>query len=1074
MHFHQGGEQMAEEFALVAEEVHDILTPYMKWHPRGRTQVTLIDSTDSANGFARVTPGNQIVLYMVQPTPDTSLDGYEDWWFALFVHEYAHILQIDMVEDLLQVVRWVAGRLIVPGGVLPGWMTEGFATFIETVTTTGGRGRSTYTDMLLRTAALHGSFPRIDMADGFGSDFPRGQLRYLYGVRFHLEVARQSSNEAWIDFHHRHARGVIPFFLPAKQSFGRRFLPMWKEWRESESAAALAESESLAREGLGVTATRVLSTRSGESLRPRYTADGQHIIYAHRSPAERSAIRRIKRDGGDDVRIYRGGVEGMVLSPDGDSVWAALIGNSGRYTSFKDLFKIQLDTGKSKRYTVGGRLTAPAPHPDGRWLIAVQTHMGQTQLVRVDLPPDDEGEGNGRAEGQAPASPPASDLRANQPGSGPEEARRIGTGERARITPLTAAEDGSQFAAPSWDPSGEKFAVSIWKPGGFRDIHVLGPDASLLRTLTWDRATDTDPTWSPDGHWLIWSSDRDGIINLYAHRWLDGATFRVTRLLGGARYPDVSPDGRHLVFQGFGAEGWRTEEIPFLPTSWERVMLSARVLPGPDGGRSAQAIAPLHPLEGVPGPDAPWGTGPAQAIARDQSLPGFRSLASSAASSDEGPAAMSPRQRREQRRIARSGVATPGVRDVPDIPAELGSVRRYNPLRTLFPPRYLTVFGSLTDTGAVGGVGTGGYDALEQHSWAASLQYRTDSRFLGGAASYTLNAFHPRFSIAFSSISIDYGRLWLRNKEGTGPLSTAFGGSFRAGERYYERRDALSAGLSLPIGRRQWLSFRYKAEFRNPLRDLPDDVDPNLLPTRGSFSGLVVGWSNGEFRRFSRSVSPEDNSRLISVSAAVESSVLGAYRVEPDGTRSQLHRAVLIAEGRTYQTMPWLKNHVLAARFVLGATVGTEIAQRTFRIGGPFGDSPFVSLPDRYYALRGYPTSSMRGDHLYLGSLEYRFPLLRIERGFATAPLWLRGISATVFAEAGQVFSTRDYAGFRGSSAGFAEFWANTRPSVGAELQGDIVLGWGGGFVGRVGYSFGFGQGAYPSGIAYAQLGTSF
>ena len=210
------------------------------------------------------------------------------------------------------------------------------------------------------------------------------------------------------------------------------------------------------------------------------------------------------------------------------------------------------------------------------------------------------------------------------------------------------------------------------------------------------------------------------------------------------------------------------------------------------------------------------------------------------------------------------------------------------------------------------------------------------------------------------------------------------------------------------------------------------------------------------------------------MSVDIESSFLGAYRVESDGTRSQLHRAVATLEGRTYQTMPWLRNHVLAARFVLGATVGTDVAQPTFRIGGPFGGSPFVSLPDRSYALRGYPTSSMRGDHLWLASVEYRFPLLRIERGFATAPLWLRAVSARIFAEAGQVFSNEDYAGFGGRPEGFTAFWAATKPAIGAELEGDIVLGWGGLFTGRVGYSFGFGEGAFPSGIVYAQLGTSF
>ena len=1079
IHFHQEGQQLAEEFALLAEEVHDLLAPTIGWHPRGRTQVTLVDSTDSANGFARTVPGNQIVLYVVQPTPDTSLDNYEDWWFAIFVHEYAHILQIDMVEDLPQLVRWIAGRLIVPGSVLPAWMTEGFATYIETITTTGGRGRSTYTEMLLRVAAIEDRFPRIDTAEGFGSVWPRGQLRYLYGVRFHLEVAEKAGVDSWFDFHHRHARGIIPFLLPAKAAFGERFLPMWRDWRLRSADEALATVERLERTGRGITPTRVLPTRRGQGLRPRYTADGSGILYLHSSATERSAVRRIDREGTGDERVYRGGVEGLTLAPDGASFWAALVGFNGRWSSFKDLFRIDVATGRSRRSTVGARLTWPAPHPDGDWLVAVQTDMGQTQLVRVELPDDPPPmeESDGTVPARQPDAGPLPDPPApgaqNNPAQGPEEARRNRPDVTATVVPITAAEDGTQYAMPRWDAAGERLAVSVWKPGGFRDIHVFDRDGGLLRTLTWDRALDTDPCWTPDGAWLIWVSDRDGVLNLYAHRWADAATFRVTRLVGGARHPDVHPDGTHLVFQGYGADGWRIEEMPLLPETWEPAPLSARELPGPGGGPSAQALAPLHPLEGVTGPDAPWGTGPRPAVERDQLRPGFTTLA--APVEPPPPTEELTAKEKRQRRLRReSGVATPGVREVPTIPESVGKVTRYNPLRTLFPPRYLTVFGALTDTGAVGGVGTGGYDALEQHSWSASIQYRTDSRYIGWSAGYLLNAFRPRFSVNFSTISVDYGRIWRRSKEGSGPVGTSLPGSFRQGERYYERRDALTAGVSVPLGQRQTLSARYKAEFRNPLRDLPDDVDLRLLPDRGSFSGIVLGWATGQLRSFARSVSPEDDSRILSVSVDIESSFLGAYRVQPDGSRSQLHRAIVTVEGRTYQTMPWLRNHVLAARFALGATLGTEVTQPTFRIGGPYGDSPFVSLPDRYYALRGYPTSSMRGDHLYLATVEYRFPLLWIERGFATAPLWLRGISMNVFAEAGQVFDNTTYAPFRGSPQGFTAFWANTRPSIGAELLGDIVVGWGGGFTGRLGYSIGFGEGAFPAGIVYAQLGASF
>ena len=236
---------------------------------------------------------------------------------------------------------------------------------------------------------------------------------------------------------------------------------------------------------------------------------------------------------------------------------------------------------------------------------------------------------------------------------------------------------------------------------------------------------------------------------------------------------------------------------------------------------------------------------------------------------------------------------------------------------------------------------------------------------------------------------------------------------------------------------------------------------------------LSFGWAAGQFRRVAASISPED-SHYFGLGLDIESSYLGAYRVLDNGNHEELHRAIVTLEGRTYWALPWAHNHVLALRGVAGATLGTTVPQRTFRIGGPYGDNPYVSLPDRYYALRGYPTSSIRGDHLYLGTVEYRLPLVYIERGLWTAPLWLRSIALSIFAEAGQAFLTEDYSGYDGSADGFVAFWANTRPAVGAELIGDVVVGWGALITGRIGYGLGLGSGAYPGGHFYAQLGASF
>jgi hypothetical protein len=1053
IHFHQGETHLAVEVAQSAEEIHALLTPWIRWEPFGRTQVVIVDPTDSANGYATISPNNTIVLYAVQPDSDTSLDGYEHWIWAIFVHEYAHILQIDQVGGLPQVARWIAGRLIAPGGVLPRWMTEGFAVYTETRFSAGGRGRSTYTDMLMRTAALDGKWPQIDIAEGYGQAWPRGNLRYLYGGRFHFAVERQTKADAWIDFHVRHNRTVIPFFLPSKKAFGKTVARMWKEWKVDMAAFYLDEAERIGGEGHGLTPTRVLPTRKGLAWSPHYSPDGASILYVHSSPKERSSVRLLSRDGVQDKRVRKGGVAAPVYAPDGAGIYWAATGQTNRYQSYRDLYRYDPESKKRRRLTVGGRVTDPAPHPDGGWLVAVRTWRGQSQLVRIDLPTEDEDEDEGAAP-DAPGGPGAGpDGPAITQGGGPDDVFYGRDGKRATITVITAAADGSQFSGPAWDPSGERLAVSVWKPGGFRDIHVLGADGALLRSLSWDRALDTDPVWMPDGQHLLFVSDRDGVSNVYAHRWSDGALFRVTRLLTGARHPDVSPDGAHMVFMAYTSDGWRLEELRLMPSAWEPIRLSARALPGPDGGPSAQALAPLHLLEGVPGPELPSSDGPAAAVARARERADFSTLAQA---SEPLPEA-----------------GGPGPRQTPDVLPALGRVRRYNPLRTLFPPRYLGVFGALTDTGALGGISTGGVDALSQHAWSASVHYRTDSRYFGWSAGYTLNAFHPRFSVSFSSIALDYGLIWLRNPEPKSPGGTSFAGIFRGEDRYYERRDRLSAGMTVPIKRRHSLSARYKLEFRNPLRELPDDAELSTLPAQGSFSGIVLGWAFGEFRRYAASISPED-SELVTVSVDIESSFLGAYRVQQDGSRLQLHRAIITAEGREYITLPWGKNHVLALRLVLGATVGTDVPQRTFRIGGAYGDSPFVSLPDRYYALRGYPTSSMRGNHLYLGSAEYRLPLFYVERGFWTAPLWLRSVALTVYVEAGQVFDTEDYAGWGGSPEGFVDFWSNTKPAVGVELIGDVVVGWGGLLQGRVGYGLGFGSGAFSSGTFYAQLGTSF
>lgn len=101
--------------------------------------------------------------------------------------------------------------------------------------------------------------------------------------------------------------------------------------------------------------------------------------------------------------------------------------------------------------------------------------------------------------------------------------------------------------------------------------------------------------------------------------------------------------------------------------------------------------------------------------------------------------------------------------------------------------------------------------------------------------------------------------------------------------------------------------------------------------------------------------------------------------------------------------------HVLALRYVVAK--GTDTS-RPFYLGGNKASSntssiyaPVLGTPfnRREFSLRGYPEglAQLSGQNMRLGSIEYRFPVARIERGFMAPPVGIDQIHTTLFYEAG-------------------------------------------------------------------------
>ncbi len=101
--------------------------------------------------------------------------------------------------------------------------------------------------------------------------------------------------------------------------------------------------------------------------------------------------------------------------------------------------------------------------------------------------------------------------------------------------------------APSFSPDGRKLVVTLGGVDGNADIYVLDINSRQTTRLTTHRAIDTEGTWSPDGRWIYFTSDRGGGPQIYRISAEGGNPERVTFEGSYNARPRLSPDGKRLA-----------------------------------------------------------------------------------------------------------------------------------------------------------------------------------------------------------------------------------------------------------------------------------------------------------------------------------------------------------------------------------------------------------------------------------------------------------------------------------------------------------------------------------------------
>ena len=99
--------------------------------------------------------------------------------------------------------------------------------------------------------------------------------------------------------------------------------------------------------------------------------------------------------------------------------------------------------------------------------------------------------------------------------------------------------EGSYNTAPAWSPKGDKIVFSGRRGGN--QIFIVSPDGSGLTQLT-SQGNNEDPSFSPDGRYISFVSDRDGVKGVYIMRANGESQQRITPRTMKAYAPRWSPN----------------------------------------------------------------------------------------------------------------------------------------------------------------------------------------------------------------------------------------------------------------------------------------------------------------------------------------------------------------------------------------------------------------------------------------------------------------------------------------------------------------------------------------------------
>jgi hypothetical protein len=564
------------------------------------------------------------------------------------------------------------------------------------------------------------------------------------------------------------------------------------------------------------------------------------------------------------------------------------------------------------------------------------------------------------------------------------------SGMDARATRLTT---GYRAFDPSVSPDGSRVVFTVNHRGTtYLEIADKTPQGianprTLVRGANFDQAFT--PRWSPDNRHVAYSSwSKGGYRDIRIVDTLDGSFIEVTHDRAIDQDPVYSPDGKILYF-----------------SSDRTAVMNVFAYDVATGGLKQVTNVINGAYQADVSPDG-----------KTLFYLGYSTIGFDVFALDLDP--------------LRFLEAPPYVEDrpaaPPDAPHQDYPVTAYNPLHTLAPRNFT---GSLSpgNFGYQGSLMVQSQDISGHHSIQVQL-----------TESFGMPELEPSVTYTYGGLPVDLSVSAFRvvNPQNSGYSIGAYQ------PEWIEEETAVETSADYTLNRAfDSQTFAITYTFGRIAGNLPypghggSPYTTPALPALGLNGVLHLGWNYSNAESYTWSVGNEKGFSM-GVGFDVADAALASQFTGYDATVSF----------STYLRMPWLQHHVLALHAEGGTSGGGYLGQQLFYVGG-FVDEPVLSTllnseSQGGFALRGYPVLAEEGNNYALFNAEYRFPIINIDRGLSSLPVFVNRLTGAAFVDYGSAFN----------DASTAEFKTGT----GMELWLEFTLAYSLDFIFRLGYARGW------------------